>query len=158
MKLAIKAVFCWKLFGNSEDHDSELDLQVRRAFKKTPLVSMHGYWYHTATGEHELLDSKAGVQMRNFGVDFLFFGNVWDFAGFGLGEMAHYCGWTCKTTGPLDREDISAICKEIRNSCNATWAIGIRLVSKNSCYRRRKVLILACSFRKARSRTLTYSG
>ena len=129
-RLAMKAVFSWNLPGNSGDHDSELDLQVRRAFKKTPLVFLSGFWYHTAAGSHELLENKAGVQMRNFGVDFLFFGNVWDFAGFGLPGV-HHCGWTCKTDDALDKKEISSICRELRRGCNASWAVGIRLVSKN---------------------------
>lgn len=124
-----KAVFSWPLFGNSGETESDLDLQVRRALKRGPVVSLIGMWYSTQAGR-ALLDAKAGVQMRNYGVDFLFFGNVWDFAGFGF-PKSHYCGWTLKALEPLTNKEINSICKTVRESVGASWCIGVRLVSKN---------------------------
>lgn len=127
-RLPSKAVFSWGLANNGTDGESELDNQVRRALKKSAMVFYDGLWYFTALGTHELLDGKAGVQMRNFGVDFLFFGNAWDFAGFGAPEV-HRCGYTLKVDDALSRSEIVEICKEIRRGCDASWAFGVRLVS-----------------------------
>ena len=137
-RLTEKAVFCRPLPGNSGEADSELDLQVRRAFKKSPLVLYEDNWYHTKAGGHELLESKAGVQMRNVGVDFLFFGNAWDFAGFGY-PNSHPCGWIIRLEEAADSEELKEIARSVRKHVGASWAIMTRLVSTPDYWTRRGI-------------------
>ena len=68
--------------------------------------------------------------MRNAGVDFLFFGNTWDYIGH-TSITGYPCGWIYESGGPdaLDQSAVRAIARAVRDATRASWLYGVRLVS-----------------------------
>jgi len=120
------------LFGNSVEHEAELDLLVRKSFRKdTGRVSFGDGLYWTNTAGRRLLDEKAGTQMRNVGLDFVWFGNIADIAAFAVSPVT-LAAWSFTLTTPWTGADLRCIAEVIRKSVlarHSDWVILVALVS-----------------------------
>ncbi|KAF9642291.1 hypothetical protein BDM02DRAFT_3133183 [Thelephora ganbajun] len=124
-KMPQNAVFYIPLGGNSAETEAELDVQVRKAFKKSPRVHFSKMWYSTETS-NALLDPKAGIVMRNVGLDFVFFGNVWDIIAH-MVPNADACALGYSSELALSSKDLKTIAQSIRKKTGAKAVVGLRL-------------------------------